>query len=163
MITLQDIEELLSKRSWKPSSLRTNIVPQDKIIEFPNFKIALCESNTPQKHERKLKEAIAAIAPEWCEGETRITLNRNVQCERHRDGNNGMSWIIWLGDFTGGALVFDDGTRIEEKYKWHHIDGRQYHWNEPHEGTKYAIILYKSSKPPKGLNMAAKRWGQRPR
>ena len=57
---------------------------KDKIIEFPNFKIALCESNTPQKHERKLKEAIAAIAPEWCEGETRITLNRNVQCKTHR-------------------------------------------------------------------------------
>ena len=158
MITLQAIEELLSKRKWKETCLRTNIVPKSKVIEYPNFKIALCESNTPQKNERKLKELIAAIAPEWCEGETKITLNRNVQCARHRDGNDGQSWIIWLGDFKGGALVFDDGTRIEEKYKWHQIDGRQSHWNEPHEGTKYAIILHNSSKPPQGLNMAAKRW-----
>ena len=67
-----------------------------------------------------------------------------MQCERHKDGNDGLSWIIWLGDFTGGALVFDDGTRIEEKYKWHQIDGRQYHWNEPLEGTKYAILVYRS-------------------
>jgi len=77
-----------------------------------------------------------------------------VQCERHRDGNDGLSWIIWLGDFTGGALVFDDGTRIEEKYKWHQIDGRQYHWNEPHEGTKYAIIVYRSSKRSKSSRLA---------
>ena len=26
------------------------------------------------------------------------------------------------------------------------IDGRQFHWNEPHEGTKYAIIIYESSR-----------------
>ena len=64
-----------------------------------------------------------------------------------------------MGDFTGGALVFDDGTRIEEKYTWHHIDGRVYHWNEPHEGTKYSIIIYKSSKKSKSMRMVEKkRW-----
>jgi len=146
MNILQDIEVLLAKRSWAKHCLRTNIVSNDKIFEYPNFKIALCESNSPLKRERKLIELIASIAPEWTEGESKITLNRNVQCERHKDGNDGLSWIIWLGDFTGGALVFDDGTRIEEKYKWHQIDGRQYHWNEPHEGTKYAIIVYRCSK-----------------
>ena len=56
----------------------------------------------------------------------------------------GHSWILWLGDFQGGALVFEDGSRIEEKYKWHKIDGQIPHWNEPHEGTKYSIIVYKS-------------------
>ena len=76
-------------------------------------------------------------------------LNRNVKCERHRDGNDGFSWIIWLGDFTGGALVFDDGRRIEEKHIWHQIDRRVHHWNEPHEGTKYSIILYRSNRKSK--------------
>jgi hypothetical protein len=154
MNTLQDIEVLLAKRSWAKHCLRTNIVSNDKIFEYPNFKIALCDSNSPRKKERQLIELIASIAPEWIEGESKITLNRNVQCERHRDGNDGLSWIIWLGDFTGGALVFDDGTRIEEKYKWHQIDGRQYHWNEPHEGTKYAIIVYKSSSRSKSSRLA---------
>ena len=51
--------------------------------------------------------------------------------------------MLWLGDFSGGALLFEDGTRLDEKYKWHKIDGRIPHWNEPHEGTKYAIVLYK--------------------
>ena len=39
--------------------------------------------------------------------------------------------------------MFEDGTRLDEKYKWHKINGRIPHWNEPHEGTKYAIVLYK--------------------
>jgi hypothetical protein len=50
---------------------------------------------------------------------------------------------LWLGDFVGGALLFEDGTKHEEKYKWHKINGRIPHWNEPHEGNKYAIVLYR--------------------
>ena len=118
MTTLQDIEVLLAKRSWAKHCPRTNIVSNDKTFEYPNFKIALCESNSMCNRERKLIELIASIAPEWTDGESKITLNRNVQCERHKDGNDGLSWIIWLGDFTGGALVVDYGTRIEEKYRW---------------------------------------------
>ena len=72
---------------------------------------------------------------------TKIIINKNEKCERHRDGNDGLSWIIWLGDVTGGALVCDDGRRIEEKTTWRQINGRLYHWNEPHEGTKYSITL----------------------
>ena len=68
-----------------------------------------------------------------------------------------LSWIIWLGDFIGGALVFDDGRRIEEKYTCHQIDGRVYHWNEPHEGTKCSIILYHSNKKSKSSRMVERR------
>ena len=60
-------------------------------------------------------KSIEAIAPEWWGDETRICINRNVQCKRHKDGNKGHSYILWLGDLAGGALLFDDGTRIEEK------------------------------------------------
>ena len=68
--------------------------------------------------------------------DTKIIINWNVERERHRDGDDGLSWIIWLGDFTGGALVFGDGRRVEQKYTWHQIDRRVYHWNEPHKVTK---------------------------
>jgi hypothetical protein len=98
------------------------------------------------------------IAPEWWGDDTKITVNRNVTCKRHRDGNDGLSWISWLGDFTGGAVVFDDGTRIEEKHTWHQINGRVHHWNEDHEGTKYSIILYSSSKKSTGSLMSERRW-----
>ncbi|MFN9907875.1 MAG: hypothetical protein ACK56F_17390, partial [bacterium] len=63
-----------------------------------------------------------------------MILNHNVQCKRHKDSNKEHSWIIFLRDFTGSALCFDDGTRIEEQYKWRKIDGHQCQWNEPHEG-----------------------------
>ena len=38
--------------------------------------------------------------------------------------------------------MFDDGARTTEKHKWHLINGQIHHWNEPHEGTKYSIIIY---------------------
>jgi hypothetical protein len=108
-------------------------------------KLALVESNVLGKTERLLKEAIQLTAPEWWDDETKLTLNRNVKCERHKDGGNrNHSYVLFLGDFTGGALLFEDGTRIEEKYKWHKINGSIPHWNEPHEGTKYSIVLYRS-------------------
>jgi len=157
---LAEIEECLSNRRWQNHCLRANIVPKSMIKEHNNYKIALCESNTLRTKEKKethLRDLIESIAPEWWGDDTKIIVNRNVKCERHRDGNDGLSWIIWLGDFTGGALVFDDGTRIEEKYTWHHIDGRVYHWNEPHEGTKYSIILYHSNKKTKASRMLEKR------
>ena len=86
-------------------------------MEHNNYKIALCESNTLRTKEKKethLRDLIESIAPEWWGDDTKIIVNRNVKCKRHRDGNDGLSWILWLGDFTGGALFFNDGTRIEE-------------------------------------------------
>ncbi len=88
--------------------------------------------------------------------ETRICINRNAQCKRHKDANKGHSYILWLGDFTGGALLFDDGTRIEEKYQWHKINGQIHHWNEPHEGTKYSIIIYKGNGRTKKVDLINK-------
>ena len=108
-------------------------------------KIALVESEAPQRRcrtDRELLAAIEHIAPEWWGDDTKVSINRNVKCERHRDGNQGHSYVLWLGDFTGGALLFDDGTRLTQKYTWHKINGQIPHWNEPHEGTKYSVIIY---------------------
>ena len=80
-----------------------------------------------------------------------ITVNKNVVCEPHRDGNNAAeSWICFLGDFTGGELVFEDGTEISEPRKWHRIKANQLlHWNKPiTSGTKYSVILYKRACKP---------------
>ena len=56
---------------------------------------------------------------------------------------------MWLGDFEGGALQFESGQQITEKGVWHQIDGRVAHWNEPHSGTKYGIVLYQKTGPTK--------------
>ncbi len=51
----------------------------------------------------------------WDE-ETQITLNKDLVCQRHRGhGKKEHSWILWLGDFAGGALNLDDGTKVEGK------------------------------------------------
>ena len=145
---MERLEELMAKRKWRAHSLRTNVA-HDNLIEYQGkVKIAkVCSASLNQRNkEPVLYDAIKECAPEWCEGETRIILNKDLTCKRHKDGNEGHSWILWLGDFTGGALIFDDGRKVEEKSVWHKIHGQVHHWNEPHEGTKYAIVLYRSDK-----------------
>ena len=139
------VEFLMVRRRWRNLCLRANICTPDKIEMYKKTKLAHVESNALGKSESLLREAIQLTAPEWWDDETKFCLNRNVRCEKHVDsGNTGHSYVLFLGDFTGGALVFEDGTRLEEKYKWHKINGSIPHWNEPHEGTKYSIVLYRS-------------------
>ena len=143
---LDHIEEMLNKRRWAKDCLRANIAEPHQITYRgvkKNVKIALVQSEGLPKKETELRGLIESIAPEWWGDETKVLLNKNVTCKRHRDGNDGHSYILWLGDYTGGALLFDDGTKLDEKYVWHKINGQHYHWNEPHEGLKYGIVLYK--------------------
>ena len=138
-----EIEKMLESRKWAKDCLRINITEPDKIIQRGKVKLSLLQSQVLPKNETALREHIKAIAPEWWGDETQVLLNKNVKCKTHVDKNDGHSYILWLGEFSGGALLFEDGTRFDEKYKWHKIDGRIPHWNEPHEGTKYGIVLYK--------------------
>jgi hypothetical protein len=149
------VEELMATRRWRNVCLRSNIVPQEKIEMWKKVKLALVESNSPNKslHDKRLVSAIRDIAPQWWDNETRICLNRNVQCKKHTDGNTGFSYILFLGDFEGGELLFEDGTQISEKNTWHRINGQIPHWNNPHTGTKYSIIIYQSVNKTKKTNI----------
>ena len=139
---LKEIEEMLNKRRWAKDCLRVNIAEPDKIIQRGKIKIAMIQSEVLHQKEAKLWEAIKAIAPDWWgDEETQVLLNKNVTCKKHTDGNNGYSYILWLGDFSGGALLFEDGTRLEQHHVWHKVHAQNAHWNEPHEGTKYGIVL----------------------
>jgi len=62
----------------------------------------------------------------------------------HRDaGNAGPSLALFLGRFEGGALVTEDGRRLDEPGVLRAFDGRALHWNEPVTGgTKYSVIFY---------------------
>jgi hypothetical protein len=140
---MEDIEKMLESRRWAKDCLRVNITEPDKIIQRGKVKISLLQSEVLPKKETALRAAIQATAPEWWGDETQVLVNKNVQCKKHIDANDGHSYVLWLGDYSGGALLFEDGTRLEQKYTWHKINGRTPHWNEPHEGTKYAIVLYK--------------------
>jgi hypothetical protein len=140
------LEFLLANRRWDPTCLRVNIARPGLVKVCKTVKRVSLESNTLRGGvDALVRKAIEAIAPEWWGDETKIIVNRNVTCERHVDKNDGHSWILWLGDFTGGELRFDDGRCIYEKRVWHKIDGHVPHWNEPHDGTKYGVVIFRQS------------------
>ncbi len=80
----------------------------------------------------------------------------SLVCKRHRDNaDREHSWILWLGDFTEGALSFDDGAKVAGNREWHKINGHVHHWNDPHEGTKYSIVLSRGTRRAQAKNLAA--------
>ena len=123
------IEKMLDSRKWAKDCLRINITEPDTIIQRGKVKLSLLQSHVLQKNETALREHIKAIAPEWWGDETHVLLNKNVKCKQHVDKHDGHLCVLWLGDFSGGALLFEDGTKLDEKHKWHKINGRIPHWN----------------------------------
>ena len=118
---MEKLTELLANRKWRKRCLRTNIAAPEDIQVSGKVRVALVASNNVRKDkEPVLYEAIREAAPEWWD-DVKITVNKDVVAQRHRDGNAGHSWLLWLGDFTG----------------------------DPHVGTKYSIILYRSDREPK--------------
>ena len=88
---------------------------------------------------------MSKVAPEWDDERTCITINKNLVCLPHKDPNNAdYSYILFLGDYDGGELLFEDGTVISERYVWHKFDGRNLtHWNNPiTRGTKYSVVIF---------------------
>ena len=116
---------LLDNRAWVHSCRRVNIVkPEDALVSASGFRRARVTSNVVQvqnvqTQDRLPRKALEAIAPEWWGDETQIAINRDVVCEPHVDKNNSKySYIAVLGDFRGGALLFEDGLRLEEPCRW---------------------------------------------
>ena len=139
----------MSKRKWQKHCLRVNVAQPEDLRMTGSVKVAKIYSNVLNNREKEpeLYDAIKDVAPGWWGDDIQITLNKDLVCKRHRDhANKEHSWILWLGDFTGGALNFDDGTKIEGKGVWHKINGHIHHWNDPHEGTKYSIVLYRGTR-----------------
>jgi hypothetical protein len=152
MDPLDTLEELMAKRKWVKSCLRSNVAQPEDIKISGTVKVAKIYSNVLNNREKEpeLYDAIKNVAPEWWDDETQITLNKDLVCKRHRDhANKEHSWIMWLGHFCGGDLHFDDGKRIRGQREWHKINGHIHHWNDPHQGTKYSIVLYRGTRAPK--------------
>ncbi len=87
---------------------------------------------------------------------TTIQVNKNVECQPHVDKNNvGESYIIALGDYTGGELVIE-GVAFNIKNRWKKFDGKNVHWVEPfqlprenREANRYSLVYFTHSfKPP---------------
>ena len=93
---MEDIEKMLESRRWAKGCLRVNITEPDQIIQRGKMKISLLQSEVLPKKETALRAAIQAIAPEWWGDETQVLVNKNVQCKKHIDANDGHSYVLWL-------------------------------------------------------------------
>ena len=154
---MDKVEELMSKRKWQKHCLRVNVAQPEDLRMTGKVQVAKIYSNVLNNRDKEpeLYDAIKDVAPEWWGDNMQITLNKDLVCKRHKYHNNKEhSWILWLGDFTGGALNFDDGTKVEGKGVWHKINGHIHHWNYPHEGTKYSIVLYRCTRKPNSNRLA---------
>jgi hypothetical protein len=83
---------------------------------------------------------------------TSICLNHNLKCLPHYDGRNvGDSWIVGLGDYSGGELIIydedDNKTLIDIKYKPYCFNGAKIkHSTNEFTGTRYSVIFFQCSK-----------------
>ena len=142
---MEALKELVFHHRFTINKMRTNI--NDDIGYFgPKKKPFLIKgvySNTV-KNGRML-EIVQEMLPDA--GITELCLNKNVVCSPHRDKKNyGPSYIIFLRQFEGGALVLEESKkRYEEKEVWHgpFLGSEVTHHNEPIiSGTKYSVVAY---------------------
>lgn len=80
---------------------------------------------------------------------TSIQYNKNHRAARHRDAKNtGISYIVGLGNYTGGELtIFDENEKNPVKHdikgKFNTFDGSKYpHETCPFRGERYTLVFY---------------------
>lgn len=94
-----------------------------------------------------------------------IQVNDNYASQPHRDkGNQGISYIVGFGDYTGGELTVEDtapavgvtqaapprGTKYDIRHRGHHFNGSELlHWTEPWEGQRYSLVFFRIEWPTK--------------
>jgi hypothetical protein len=111
---MDKVEGLMATRKWNKHCPRTNVAQPEQIEHQGKVKVAKMYSSLVKAGgtEPELYDAIKDIAPEWWDEDTQIILKKDFTCKRQKDGNKEHSWLLRLGDFTGGALHFDDGIKI---------------------------------------------------
>jgi hypothetical protein len=104
--------------------------------------ISCCKAN--DKYFELFQE-LFRIGEKYCPiSFTSVYINNNIVCPKHLDkGNNGLSCIISLGDYTGCNLVIEDKI-YDAKYTPIVFDGTKLeHWNENTlVGDKYSLIFF---------------------
>jgi len=84
------------------------------------------------------------------------TVNDSYVSSAHRDkGNQGQSYTVSFGDFTGGELCIQHGeshVAIDTRHKGYLFNGaEQTHWTAPFEGRRFCLVFYSIVWPTKFL------------
>ena len=162
MVTKKQILTLLEVTEIKPNKGRVNILKPGqkpalsmvlgkvrKLYSSCDGKVCKVES----RHNKKHKALLAATKSFLRSHDSgykfeAVTINKNHAAAKHTDNNNrGHSYIIGLGNYTGGELVFSDkkspyhGTH-NIKNKWLKFVGDTPHYVKPFKGTRYTLVYY---------------------
>jgi hypothetical protein len=159
MVTKKAMLAKLRETDFPKNTGRTNILKgkqtyshsmvlgKVKVMFKPKGTFAPSRHN--KKHAELLKMAKAFLKthdPKY--GFHAVTINKNHAAAKHVDSNNrGHSYIIGLGDYTGGELVFTDkaspnyGTH-NIKNRWLRFDGSTEHYVKPFKGERYTLVYY---------------------
>ncbi len=124
---------MLEAHNWRKRTHRTGIATSYQRTHQTSKEgkaYSVCRVQEQQQSEYHahgdIWEHVRTMPPGWfVPGEFfGVTLNRNTVCQPHRDKKNiGDTAIMFLGDFEGGALLLEDGRRVEERGLWHRYDG----------------------------------------
>ena len=141
---MEELAALVAKHKWTRNCRRLNLGGEVKYYGKRPYLVKGHFSNVIKSG--RMLELVQSMIPNTSE----LTINRSLECPPHRDkGNNTDSYILFLGDFDGGALVFENGVRYEDKGIWMGpFDGKNTtHWHEPiTRGVKISIVAYSRNK-----------------
>ena len=195
-----EVLEILQSISLPEQEVRANVRPdnQPKIVSIALGLV----------HDYATGPALSRSAQEWPmltklltayfrqrHGQFRFTtiqLNKSFASQLHVDTRNeGPSWIIALGDFSGGQLFVADGNgddyvrvtrpvtgrpdivvgsflrgrKVNIRHRWFFFDGNVPHMTTPYRGERYSLVFYRfgfRSRIPERIEVALKALGFHP-
>ena len=144
-----ELLQLCEKAKFRGSNRRLNIAPPDaEKVKYGKRGCVYLKQRVPSQTLTKgpIFDAVKKMLPET----TAVCFNKNMVCHPHKDGRNtSTSYLLFLGTFTGGALLTEKGDRYEARNEWMGpFDFREtLHWNEPIlSGTKHSLVAFRSNR-----------------
>lgn len=177
-VTFEQVTKALTQITWPNCFTRNNVRPDGApfIEAFPlgvvlNYALGLVCSRPTRLWPNLTKLLAKFIAQEQPDFRyTTVQLNKDYATKMHVDGNNhGPSYIIGLGDYTGGEVwILDEengtveveipctlrgwphlrpGTkalgRLEDcRNKWLKFDGNRPHMTMPYQGSRISVVFF---------------------
>ena len=139
---MDELLRLMQERKWQPNRTRVNISTGAR-TKGPGRPLLVTPVLSNVQKSGRILNIVQGMLPG--KGITQVTLNRNVVTTPHLDGKNTKaSYLLFLGDFEGGALRWAGGSFNKKRTWFGPFDGRAIrHWNEPiTKGTKFSIVAY---------------------
>lgn len=93
-----------------------------------------------------------------------VQVNQNCVCSPHRDiGNRGISYLVSLGDYTGGELVVEDEVFDCNRKPIIFNGATQTHWNKDIlSGDKWTLVFFDPEIPKRFAGSFPEGWDQKP-